>query len=443
MAPVIVHFDMIGKMSLSQPQTNGVGTRQRLFTNVVALYFLQGLNYIIPMATLPYLVRVLGIQMYGMIAFTQSFAQYFVVLTDYGFNFSATRYTAQNRSNPRRIADMFWRVLIVKGLLMLAGMVILALILLSVPRFRSQSSYFAIAYIAVVGGVLFPQWYFQGTEKMKHISVMTGSARIITSALLFVTVHSPKDTLRALALLSAGPLLAGLIGMYVSIRELRPGVIWPSWVELWETAKDGWHLFISTAAISLYTNTNVFLVGLIAGVAQAGYFSAAEKLIRAISGLIGPISQAFFPHVNSLASQGKDLALRFISQTLRLTSLITLVPSLVMLFFPGPIAHLIFGQAVSGSPPIIRWIALLPFLIAVSNALGIQTMLTFGLDRQFSRILIGAGLLNLVMAVPLIHLFAARGAAMSVLLVEIGVTMAMIWELERRDIHVFQKVDIA
>jgi PST family polysaccharide transporter len=429
-------------MSPFQSKTNEVGAPRRLVTNVVALYFLQGLNYIIPMATLPYLVRVLGIQTFGMIAFTQSFAGYFVVLTDYGFNFSATRYTAQNRLDLRKISDMFWRVLIIKSLLMLAGVILLALILFTIPRFRSQTPYFIIAYIAVIGGVLFPQWYFQGLEKMTHISVMTGAARLITSVLLFVFVHSPDDALRALALLSGGPLIAGMIGMFVAVRELHPGFVWPSNSELWETTVDGWHLFISTAAISLYTNTNVFLVGLIAGEAQAGYFSAAEKLIRAISGLIGPISQAFFPHVNFLARESKQLALRFISKTLRLTSLVTLVPSLIMLFFAAPLAHIIFGHAASGSPPIIRWIALLPFLIAVSNALGIQTMLCFGLDKQFSRILIGAGLLNVVLAVPLIHLFAARGAAMSVLLVEVGVNIAMIWELERRGIHVFRKASL-
>jgi PST family polysaccharide transporter len=242
-------------------------------------------------------------------------------------------------------------------------------------------------------------------------------------------------------LLSAGPLLAGIIGLWVACRELQPEFFWPSRLELWETTKDGWHLFVSTAAISLYTNTNVFLVGLIAGNAQAGYFSAAEKLIRALSGLIGPITQALFPHVNSLIAEGREIALRFIRKTLRLTAFLTLIPSLIMLFFADPLAHLVFGQSAAGSTPIIRWIALLPFLIAITNSLGIQTMLTFGLDRQFSRILIGAGLLNVALAFPLIHLFAARGAAMSVLTVEIAVTIAMVWVLEKQQIHLFRKAE--
>jgi len=65
------------------------GDRSRLADNVISLYVLQGLNYLIPIAVLPYLVRVLGLDMYGLMAFAQSFAQYFTILTDYGFGFSS------------------------------------------------------------------------------------------------------------------------------------------------------------------------------------------------------------------------------------------------------------------------------------------------------------------------------------------------------------------
>ncbi|MEG9431417.1 flippase [Terriglobus sp. ADX1] len=424
-------------MSASGKEGNE-GARRRLFGNVAALYLLQGLNYLIPMATLPYLVRVLGIQTYGLIAFTQAFAQYFVTFTDYGFNFSATRYIAQNKQERSLVVRMFWCVMVVKILLMVSGMVILTAILVFVPRFHAETAYFSVAYLAVVGSVVFPQWYFQGMEQMKHISVLTGAARLVTSGLLFVFVHSPSDALTAVGLLSAGPLLAGILGFGVAYLDLRPEFYLPSRHELWETANDGWHLFISTAAISLYTNTNVFLVGLLAGNTEAGYFSAAEKLIRALTGLIGPITQAFFPHISALIAEGKAVAVVFIRKTLRLTGAVSFLGSLVLMTFANPLAHLLFGKNAAGSVPIIHWIAFLPFLITVSNALGIQTMLSFGLDKLFSRILVASGILNVVLAFPLIHFFAAKGAAISVLIVEAAVTVAMIVVLEGEGVHLFR-----
>jgi PST family polysaccharide transporter len=177
---------------------------------------------------------------------------------------------------------------------------------------------------------------------------------------------------------------------------------------------------------------------MLAGNVQAGYFSAAEKIIRAMSGVIGPVMQAIFPHISSLASHSSELALAFISKSLTWTACLTIVPSLMMLLFARPVTLLCFGASAVASVAVVRWIALLPFIIAISNVLGIQTMIPFGLDRQFSRILIGGGLLNLVIAVPLIKLFAARGAGASVLITETMITATMMFVLRNHGIHPFR-----
>ncbi|WP_419804608.1 flippase [Terriglobus sp.] len=414
--------------------------RRKLLTNTLWLYSLQGLNYVLPMLMLPYLVRVLGVGNYGLIAVAQAFAQYFTIFTDYGFNLSATKRIAiANGEDAHAIRRTFWGVLLVKCALLLAGFVLLLGITSVIPAMASMRTAYLVAYLAVLGNVLFPVWYFQGIEKMKIISIITGLSRIVTVGSIFFLVRGPADTVRALALQSSAPLLAGIFGFAVAARSNWKGGAFPRSADLVLLLKEGWHLFLSTAAVTLYTNTNVFLVGQIGGVAQAGYFSAAEKIIRAAQGLLIPLTQVLFPHVNTLMKQSRQLAVRFIRKSLLTIALPTFAGSLVILVCAPLLAHFAFGFANNSTDNTLRWISFIPFLIAVSNILGIQTMVVFGHEKAFSRILITAGCFNIALAWPLIHRMGAPGAGAAVLATEAFITLTMLLYLPRIGIHLLRR----
>ncbi|WP_083761127.1 oligosaccharide flippase family protein [Thermoanaerobacter italicus] len=79
---------------------------KRLITNIFSLSLLQIANYVLPLLTVPYLVRVLGPEKYGLISFSQAFIQYFILLTDYGFNLSATRKISIYRDDKEKISEV-------------------------------------------------------------------------------------------------------------------------------------------------------------------------------------------------------------------------------------------------------------------------------------------------------------------------------------------------
>lgn len=409
-----------------------------LLRNIFWLFSLQGLNYLVPLIVLPYLVRILGIERYGMVAFAQSLAQYFVLLTDYGFNLSATKQIARIRSDHEGVTNLFWCVIILKVLLMCLGIIILAVLVTAIPRFRVEPMLYAAAYLSVIGTVLFPTWLFQGLEQMKYISIVSGSAKLVSALAVFIFVHKSTDYVLALSILSGGVLAAGVLGFVVAIRTFAISPRLPAFENVKDTLHDGWHLFISTAATSFYTNSNVFLVGIIAGNAQAGYFSAAEKIVRGMQAMLGPVTQAIYPHVNSLMGRSRDLALTFLRRGFIWIAVLSLFPSILLFLFAGPVAHLVVGPTADSCIPIFRWMAMLPFIVAISNVLGIQTMIPFGLERELSRIYVVAGLGSLALSIVLIRHYAALGAAASVLAVEVGIIVSMWAALRHRGLNILR-----
>ncbi len=395
------------------------------------LYALQGLNYLVPLAVLPYLVRTLGVERYGLIAFAQALAQYFIILTDYGFNLSATKRVALIHDDRERLADLYWSVIALKLFLMCVGAMFAAAVVFAIPRLRSDAAAYAIAYIAVLGSCLFPQWLFQGMEQMRYISVINGAAKVLAGVFVFLLVHNPSDFKIALAVQSAGMLGAGVAGFWIGITHFQLSFRGPTFAQLATVLREGWHLFVSNAAGTLYATTNVFLVGLVAGNVQAGYFSAAERIIRSVQGLLGPITQAIYPHVSGLAAKSRETALIFIRKSVAWIGVLSLLPSALLLAFARPISIVLFGHAGQGSIAPLRWMAMLPFVISVGAVLAIQTMIPFGMEKQLSRIYVIAGLSSLLFSVPLIHWLGADGGAATVLIVEIAIVIAM-WQLLKR-----------
>ena len=99
--------------------------------NIAALVGVQGANYIIPLITLPYLVKVLGPIGYGGLNFSLAFIQYFSLLADYGFNLSITKQISVMQNNKEKISELFWTAMLCKLGLAMLGFVILILFIYS------------------------------------------------------------------------------------------------------------------------------------------------------------------------------------------------------------------------------------------------------------------------------------------------------------------------
>lgn len=380
----------------------------------------------LPLLTLPYLAAVLGAEQLGRMAFALSVAQILVILTDYGFNLSASKAVSVNRHNPDKVAEIWCSVTLVRVFLALAGLACIGISALIFERARNELGLFLIAYVMVFGNVLYPQWLFQGLEKLKIISMVQLVARVIVFSLIFILVKSSSDIYWATFLQAGGYMFSGILALPLTLNALGfKRLRWPSPYKLIEQLKQGWHLFLSTAAINIYTTSNAFFLGIFVEPAMLAYYHVAEKLIRAVQTLYGPVSNAVYPHVSKLAASGQDKVLRFNRNMLLISGGVAFVIGVTVFVLAPFTVESIFGSAYKPAAEILQVFSVLPVIIVVSNIFGIQTMLPLGMESAFSRVLMAAAVFNFAVFIPASFWFGVYGAAWANVSVELFVTITM------------------
>jgi O-antigen/teichoic acid export membrane protein len=405
---------------------------RRLNSNLLALYLLQAANYLAPMATLPWLTRVLGADSYGQMGLTVALIAYAAIFIDYGFSLSATKKIAVNRDDRVTCSAIFWSTLASKGLLFIAAMAALLILTLVVPRFAELRGLILIGSLTLVGTVLTPIWYYQGIERMQSFASLSALARIVSIPLVFLCVTSPDDIAIAV-LIQAGTYavigIATLLALIARREVLSPNI---SFAQCRDAFKDGAVLFFANAGVSLYTAANIVILGVVSTNEQVGYFAGSMAIMRAVNGLMSPFAQALYPRMSYLMAHDRKQARAALRPAVAIVACVSFTAAVVLFFGAGPILSLLLGSQFANATPILRWLAPTVFIVSTSNMLGIQIMLPLGYQKPFTTILLISGVFNVLLLFPLAHLYGGVGAAITVFMIETIVTVAMFAFLYRK-----------
>ena len=219
--------------------------KKRLISNFFSLSVLQIVSYILPFITLPYLVRVLGIEYYGILAFAGAVIAYLGIITNYGFNLTATRDISAHRDNKQKIIEIFSAVMIIKFILMLGSFLVLILLVFSFDKLSKDWLIYFLTFGSVAGQVLFPIWFFQGMERMKYITYINIGSKLIFTVAIFVFVHSKEDLYMVPLLNSLGILAGGIYSLILVKKNFGVKFEFQNIGLLKQYMIDGWHIFVS------------------------------------------------------------------------------------------------------------------------------------------------------------------------------------------------------
>jgi PST family polysaccharide transporter len=371
-------------------------TRKRLIENFLSLSTLMITYYALSLITLPYLVRVLGPEKFGLIAFSQAFIGYFMILTDYGFNLLATRDVSINRENKEKVSEIFSSVMIIKLALMIISIILMSVIIFSFEKFRQDWIVYYLTFGMVVGQVLFPAWFFQGMEKMKYVTFIDILSRLIFTVAIFVFIKHTSDYLYVPLLNSLGVIVAGFLVMWIVYRDFKVDFKIPSFVSIKYHLKEGWILFKTTIFASAYRETNVFILGLVTNNTITGYYSIAEKILKAVQGLQGPLGQALYPvFCTKYGTDKKNFKLYHFKYLKFIILIYTLLAIFIILLSPY-IIKIVAGKIYDESVLDLQILSVVILVGGLNYYFGVLGLIPLKFEKEFSRFVIAVGLLNII-----------------------------------------------
>jgi len=407
--------------------------QKKIIENIFSLSALNALNYLIPLLTLPYIVRVIGVEKYGAVAFALTTVQYIVILSTYGFQYSATKAISVNRENTEKINHIFSAVLTLKALFSFTFSLLYLLFIYQIPSLREHHLLYVFALGIPLGNALLPVWLFQGLEKMNLILMPNLISKSLMVVCIFSFINDKEDYIFISLMHGISFVLSGIIGVYIAIYKLRIKFSLPSKHFFVLTLKDGLHIFLSTIGINLYRNANIFLLGVMTNNMLVGYYASAEKIIKALQATIAPISVAIFPSLSKkfeLETEYKNIGLLF-KLFYPFALALTILAASVIIFSPKLI-HIAFGENFEPSITNLRFLSPVIIFGGINYFLGIIGLYNLGYKKQFSKFVLISGFSGIILTIFLITLLDDKGASIALTLSELILSIFLVLFLFRR-----------
>lgn len=394
-----------------------------VFKNYLYLLMIQGANFILPLITIPYLVRTIGTNKFGIVMVAQSLALFLTIVTDFGFNISATREVAMIKNNKESLSQFFFNVIFIKTILLICSFLVLLSLTIFVEKFNQESLVYLLSFGVVFGQVLFPSWFFQGIEKMKMITLINVLAKLIFTVSVFLVIKNQDDYYFVPLFYGLGFLLSGALGFIFSLKYIQYKK--PIVIESIQIAKESFSLFLSNLAVSLYTNINTFIIGVFVSDSLAGVYSSMEKLIVATKSIYTPLYQAMFPN---LSIKGKHKIKEMIEYIKYYVGGLGIIISLVIILFAKDILEIIYkDDLITSYYSIFQILGLIGFLSSLNM---LYVSLFFPAVKAFNdrlKILSFAGLFNVFMVLLLIQFYTIYGVAISATISELFILILAIY----------------
>ena len=367
-----------------------LGRNKTVLANFSYLSILQVFTILFPLLTYPYLLRVIGLELYGVIVFAQTIVNYVSLVINFGFNMSGARNVAVYKDDKTRLSNIVSSTYLCKLILWVICLVVYLSVISIVPFFEDHYWVYALSFLLTFNELLLPIWFFQGIEKMKYITIVNLSARLLFVVAIFLFVHEREDYLIVPLLNGIGAMLAGCLSLYIVLGKERIRLSVIPIRKLKSAYRESFPLFISNLSTQIYVNVNKLVIGSFLGMSEVSIYDMADKVLHLMKLPISMMAQAVFPKIS------RERNILFVNRVMFLVVGIVLLAYICVFIGSDQIVYFFTGKYMREASIIMRLLGISAILVSFNTFIGGNRLVPMGYSSVYMKVMVGNCLFFLV-----------------------------------------------
>lgn len=385
-----------------------------------------GTQMLFPIITFPYVCRVIGAEGIGQVSFFQSIISYITLFTCLGIPMYGVREIAMVRNDIVKMNKIAMEILLFHLLLSFLGYIVVAVLCMLVPQVHENVPLFLVLSLTILFTAIGCEWFYQGIEDFKYITIRGLVVKTISLVMLFIFVRTKQDLIYYGLYVVLG-VLGGNIFNFIRLRKYinKDNIIF-SQLRIFRHTKPILVIFSFNAVTSIYLQLNPVILGFLKDSVSVGYFAAATKIMGMVKNLSMCLGTVMMPRVSNLWSENRKEEFRaLIQKSYDFTILFSLPLSVAVIVSASYLIKVLCGEEFEPAILTSQIIAPIILIVGVANVMGIQTLYPMGKIKLVTYSCCVGAVVDLVLCLVLIPIFADRGAAFSYLMAEITTAITM------------------
>lgn len=381
----------------------------------------QAFNLVTPVLIAPYIIYSCNLDGFGKVGIAFSFALFFILIVDYGFDIKGIKKVSESRNNFQELEYELVSTLYNKLFLFVIAASLAVICIFIFPYFNNELLLFVFSLTIVFAQVFNPVWFLQGLENFYISSIVNACSKIIYVILIFAGIKVADDYIYVNLYLGLSALTVNIIGLIFVFRKYKFKLVPFNFKLLFQILKQDFSICISQLFLSLRQIAPVFIIGYLFGFTLAGQYKIIDQVISLYRTLSQVFLKFFYPQLCFKLIENRQNAVLYWKKYVAILFLGVIFSALLLFFFSNSV--LFFFRV---DPHVIKQMQItfqtaLIIPIAMVFSLSLEQLM-FGLhnNKLYFKITFFVTIINVVTIILFSKFFYLSGIIVSIFLSELA-----------------------